>query len=142
MKETNVGPRIRRLRESRDYTQEYVAARLGIGATAYGNIERGDVKRITLGRWMEIAQVLGVHYSEIFEGMESPHSPLYRPASQELAGLVEYFRKDKLLLYELLKNYRELFGRLEQLLQSSNKAIQQVMQMQLEIHQQLLEHRR
>ncbi len=142
MNETNVGPRIRRLRESRDYTQEYVAARLGIGATAYGNIERGDVKRITLGRWMEIARVLGVHYSEIFEGMESPHASLYRPPSQDLAALVEYFRKDKLLLYELLKNYRELFGRLEQLLQSSNKAIQQVMQMQLEIHQQLLEHRR
>ncbi|WP_346317302.1 helix-turn-helix domain-containing protein [Chitinophaga sp. YIM B06452] len=142
MKETNVGPRIRRLRESRDYTQEYVAARLGIGATAYGNIERGDVKRITLGRWMEIARVLGVHYSEIFEGMEAPHAPLYRSSSQDLAALVEYFRKDKLLLYELLKNYRELFGKLEQLLQSSNKAIQQVMQMQLEIHQQLLEHRR
>ncbi|MBO9152616.1 helix-turn-helix domain-containing protein [Chitinophaga sp. GCM10012297] len=142
MKERNVGPRIRRLRESRNYTQEYVAQRLNIGATAYGNIERGDVKRITLARWMEIAEILGVHYSEIFGEWDVPGSRGQLPPLQDLTALAEYFRKDKLLLYEILKNYKEIFWKLDEMLQSSNKAIQQMMQMQLDFQQQLLELRR
>lgn len=142
MKERNVGPRIRRLRESRNYTQEYVAQRLNIGTTAYGNIERGDVKRITLGRWMEIAEILGVHYSEIFGEWDVPRSRGQLPPLEDLTALVEYFRKDKLLLYELLKYYKEIFWKLDELLQSSNKAMQQMMQMQLDFQQQMLEQRR
>ncbi|RPD40141.1 helix-turn-helix domain-containing protein [Chitinophaga barathri] len=142
MNETNVGLRIRRLRESRNLTQEYVAARLKIGATAYGNIERGDVKRLTLARWMDIAEVLEVHYSEIFGEWDAPYSRPQQPPTQDLAVLAEYFRKDKILLYELLKNYKEIFSKLEQMLQGSNKAMQQMMQMQLDLQQQLLELRR
>lgn len=62
------GPQIRKIRERKNVTQEFMAGKLGISKTTYGNIERNGVKRLALGRVMEIARVLNVHYSELFGG--------------------------------------------------------------------------
>lgn len=37
-----IGERIRKIREIRNYTQEYVAREMSITASAYGKIERGE----------------------------------------------------------------------------------------------------
>jgi transcriptional regulator with XRE-family HTH domain len=51
--------RIRIVRESKGYTQEYVANRLNISQQAYSNIEKNQ-ENVTLKRLRELSSVLGV----------------------------------------------------------------------------------
>lgn len=136
----NIGPTIRKLREAKNVTQEYMATRLKIGVTAYGNIERNDVKRLTVARVLEIAAILNVHYSEIFGSRDKqvpdPEGKLKIDAV--IMGMMDYFRKDKQLLCEMLKVYNEIYTRMDLMLQDHNKGLQKVMKMQLEIHESLM----
>jgi transcriptional regulator with XRE-family HTH domain len=50
---------VRKIREFRNYTQEYLALKLGITQNAYSKIELGYTK-MTLERLMQIAQILEV----------------------------------------------------------------------------------
>ena len=61
----DIGSQIRKIRESRNVTQEYMAARLQISKTSYGNIERNMIKRVTLPMLMAIAKLLHVHYTAL-----------------------------------------------------------------------------
>ena len=55
----DVGYRIRKLRESKDYSQENMAEELNISVSAYSKIERG-VTDPSIGRLAEIAKILDV----------------------------------------------------------------------------------
>ena len=55
---------IRRTRENRNYTQDYLAAKLGISQNAYSKIELG-YSNITLNRLVEIAEILEVDLVEL-----------------------------------------------------------------------------
>jgi transcriptional regulator with XRE-family HTH domain len=57
LKAKNVAGNIRKIREFRNYTQEYLAAKLHISQNAYSKIELGYTK-ITLDRLFHIAAVL------------------------------------------------------------------------------------
>ena len=59
--------RIRKLRESKDYSQENMAVELGISTSAYSKIERG-VTDPSIGRITEIAKILEVDITYFFEG--------------------------------------------------------------------------
>ncbi len=61
-----VGDRIRKLREAKDYSQEYVAEKLGMSPNGYGNIERNQVK-VNLDRLEKIAEVLGCSVLDFIE---------------------------------------------------------------------------
>ena len=50
---------IRKVREFRNYTQDYLAAKLGISQNAYSKIELG-YSNITLSRLIEISEILEV----------------------------------------------------------------------------------
>jgi transcriptional regulator with XRE-family HTH domain len=50
---------IRRIREFRNYTQDYLAAKLKISQNAYSKIELG-YSSITLNRLVEIAEILEI----------------------------------------------------------------------------------
>lgn len=50
---------IRKIRESKDYTQDYLAVKLAISQNAYSKIELGYTK-ITVERLFQIAQILEV----------------------------------------------------------------------------------
>jgi transcriptional regulator with XRE-family HTH domain len=52
-----VAANIRRIRESKGYTQEYLAMKLGISQNAYSKIELGYTK-ITLERLFHIAKII------------------------------------------------------------------------------------
>jgi transcriptional regulator with XRE-family HTH domain len=54
-----IGTRIRKLRESKDYTQENMAVELDITAGAYAKIERGETDP-SITRLIQIAQILQV----------------------------------------------------------------------------------
>ena len=60
------------MREYRNYTQDYLAAKLKISQNAYSKIELGYSK-ITLNRFIEIAEILEVELIDLISnrGIES-----------------------------------------------------------------------
>nr|WP_199156705.1 helix-turn-helix transcriptional regulator [Pedobacter sp. ASV2] len=59
LKTKNVAANIRKIREYRDYTQDYLAAKLKISQNAYSKIELGYSK-LTVERLFQIAEILEV----------------------------------------------------------------------------------
>ncbi|GEC72351.1 Helix-turn-helix [Flavobacterium flevense] len=57
---------IRKIRELKNLTREYVAAELKMSPSGYGKIERGDVD-LTVSKLMEISKVLDVSTEFIFK---------------------------------------------------------------------------
>ena len=55
-----IGTKVRKLRELKGYSQEYVAAQLNMVQTNYSKVERGETKDMTVKRLEEIAKVLEV----------------------------------------------------------------------------------
>lgn len=60
----DIGDKIRKVRELKGFKQEYVASKLGMSVTAYGNIERND-SSLTFERLEQIAEVLEVTVQDI-----------------------------------------------------------------------------
>ncbi|MGN8067577.1 helix-turn-helix domain-containing protein [Mucilaginibacter sp. SG564] len=61
-----IAANIRHTRESLNYTQEYLAAKLSISQNAYSKIELGYTK-ITVERLFQIAAILGSDVHELIE---------------------------------------------------------------------------
>lgn len=62
----NIAANIRKIREYRNYTQEYLAFKLNISQNAYSKIELGYTK-ITVDRLFHIADILGTDPIEILK---------------------------------------------------------------------------
>lgn len=71
---------IRKVREYRNYTQEYLAMKLNISQNAYSKIELGYTK-ITLERLYQIAQVLEVDLVELIKADDTEVLHLLSAAS-------------------------------------------------------------
>lgn len=59
-----IASKIRKVREYKNFSQEYLASKIGISQNAYSKIELGYSK-ITLDRFFHIATLLGVETSEL-----------------------------------------------------------------------------
>lgn len=57
---------IKKIRELKNLTREYVAAELNMSISGYGKIERGEVD-LTLSKMFKIAKVLNVSMEFIFK---------------------------------------------------------------------------
>lgn len=55
----NLGDKIKKLRELKNYTQQYLADELDLSISQYGKIERNQTE-ITINRLMKISQVLEI----------------------------------------------------------------------------------
>lgn len=55
---------IRKIRSEKNYTQDYLAAKLGISQNAYSKIELG-YSSVTLSRLIEITDILEVDFTEL-----------------------------------------------------------------------------
>lgn len=64
LKTKNVAGNIRKIREYRDYTQDYLAAKLKISQNAYSKIELGYSK-LTIDRLFQIAEILEVEVTHL-----------------------------------------------------------------------------
>lgn len=62
----NYYDKLRKLREFRNYTQEYVAEQLNISQRAYSSIENGKTQ-LTVDRLVEICKLLNVSVGEVLE---------------------------------------------------------------------------
>jgi transcriptional regulator with XRE-family HTH domain len=63
-KSKTVASNIRKIREFRNYTQDYLAAKIGISQNAYSKIELGYSK-ITLDRLFHIAIILDIESTQL-----------------------------------------------------------------------------
>ncbi|MCD8741141.1 helix-turn-helix transcriptional regulator [Mucilaginibacter roseus] len=66
----SVAINIRKQREAKNYTQEYLAAKLKISQNAYSKIELGYTK-ITVERLFQIADILGTSITGLIEAGKS-----------------------------------------------------------------------
>ncbi len=66
-----IGERIRKLRQSKDYTQDNMAAELDITAGAYAKIERGETDP-SATRLLRIAEILEVDVIIFFQDKYQP----------------------------------------------------------------------
>lgn len=66
MEKTNVYLNIRKIRELKNLTREYVAEELKMSMSGYGKIERGEVD-LTVTKLSEISKVLDVSVEFIFK---------------------------------------------------------------------------
>jgi len=66
LKTKEVVSNIRKIREFRNYTQDYLAAKLGISQNAYSKIELG-YSNITLSRLIEISEILEVDLADLIK---------------------------------------------------------------------------
>ena len=64
---TEIGTNIKRIREFKNYTQNYMADKLGISQNVYSKMEN-NISPITINRLEEIAMVFEMHIEEIILG--------------------------------------------------------------------------
>ena len=89
----NIPRRIRRAREEKNYTQEYMASQLGISTKSYSNLEN-SVHRLTLDRLHRIAEILNTSVLELL----SPPAVRTNKTEEHLARLLEEIRQLKSLI--------------------------------------------
>lgn len=122
----NIGENIRKIRELKGYSQEYLASQLNISPQAFGKIERGET-RLDFSRLAEIAAHLKVNPLDIINFDEGKLFGVVR--SHELNNnTVQYSdvtsRETIVLLQKEIENLRttnELLMRLIEL-QTKNKS--------------------
>jgi len=78
-KTKNVARNIRKIREYRDYTQDYLAAKLKISQNAYSKIELGYSK-LTIERLFQVAEILDVEATQL---LTLDHIELIKSISSE-----------------------------------------------------------
>ena len=61
--------KIKNIRKLKNWSQEEIADKLGITASGYGSIERGDTD-VNLSRLKDIAELFGMDLSELFDSQE------------------------------------------------------------------------
>lgn len=83
------GQNIRKIRRSKDFTQEYMAFEMGISQKAYSDIENSKVK-INLEILTKISGILGIKPSEICSISDKCGTNDYEEKYQ---GLLEYMKK-------------------------------------------------
>jgi transcriptional regulator with XRE-family HTH domain len=113
-----LGENIKKLRELKNYTQQYLADELGISLSGYGKIER-DQTEITLARLLEIAKILEIdlfsliHFNgnDVFKnGKQSKETKPTEPSSLSLdlqQQLIHKYKEENEYLKELVRQLME-----------------------------------
>lgn len=69
MKANAIGTKIKRIREFKNYTQEYMAEKLGVGQSTYARFEKDD-SDLTISRLKKISEVLDVKLEDLINANE------------------------------------------------------------------------
>ncbi len=102
---SGIGFNIRKLREKKGFSQEYIAEKLGINQSTYGKLER-NISNITLDRLYKIANVLEEDIITLLN--ISRESTFFNQANQG-NGHVETTQNDfKIIIEELKLTYEKM----------------------------------
>lgn len=72
MDTTQIGQRIRRLRQHKGYSQEWMAGKLQISQTAYNRLETGNVEKVKPDVYCSIAELLETDVSALMSPEQGP----------------------------------------------------------------------
>lgn len=119
---STIRERIKKIRESKNYTQEYVAGKLSISQNTYSKIEGGETK-LTTDRLQEIADILDVPIEELITG-ETQSFNFNNSHIEKFYGYVENLQEDNKenlrVLHEQIKSLSKenerLLGLIEKLI--------------------------
>ncbi len=111
-----IGYKIKKIRELKNYTQEHLAERLNMSLKGYGKIERGEVD-VSFSRLTQIAEALGLRVEDLVSfdeknvfnncGNNNTHSYIQFGCTTTEAKLYE----DKIkLLEEKIMLIQKLYG--------------------------------
>lgn len=95
-----IGERIKRQRESKNYTQEYVAGKLKISQNTYSKIETGGIK-LTTDRLKDISEVLNVPVEELLNG-ENQTFNFNNSHIEKFYGYIETLQEENKDLVQML----------------------------------------
>lgn len=112
----DVGEKIKKLRELKNYTQQYMAEQLDLSLSGYGKIER-DETDISISRLEKIATVLGVDVNTIlnfdekhifnFNNNETANAIINQNNNVQvelIEKLVNQYKEENLYLKELIQD--------------------------------------
>jgi transcriptional regulator with XRE-family HTH domain len=116
-----IGRKLRLLREFRNYSQEYLAEKLGITQNAYSRIEN-DQTRITTDRLAKLATILNVPSTELLSDKEPVLQFSDSTSLPQQSPLSEGHWK------EMLEDHRRLYG------QVINSKDEKISHLENEIH--------
>jgi transcriptional regulator with XRE-family HTH domain len=94
-----IGNNIRRFREMRGYSQDYMANMLGLTQSAYGKIEKQAVK-LTIDRLQQIAEILEIDLANLINAKNQNIFNLYN--NQYANGYIENQHIEMKEVYEKL----------------------------------------
>ena len=111
-----IAKNIKKYREIKGYSQEYVAHQLNINQASYAKLENNSTK-ITIDRLFSIAKLLETEISEI---LDLKNQTIFNQTDNEIAnafGKVEhYYQENKEVYQELLKAKDEQIALLKEML--------------------------
>ena len=96
----SIGEKIKKAREAKNLTQEFVATKLGITQRAYSKIENNEVN-ITVAKLLEISKILSVEPNEFLPN-DGSHTYNNIVSTQKGNGFVINQAEKALELYEKL----------------------------------------
>jgi len=111
------GEKIKLIREMRGFSQENVAAKLGIAQTAYSRIETNQT-RLDSTMLVKLADVLGVSPMDILSNQPAIINLQSNKGTQQSFGYVETYMSGQKELYEkMLASKDEEIARLSKLIE-------------------------
>ncbi|MCL7721468.1 helix-turn-helix domain-containing protein [Actinobacillus pleuropneumoniae] len=123
----NINEKIRRIRESKEWSQEQMAEKLNMSLNGYAKIERGETK-LYLDKLEQIAQILDIDVVELIQSgeknicfqIESPLGSVYQGVGESsllieierLKLALSHSQESLVLNKRLLSEKEELFNKL------------------------------
>lgn len=103
--------RLKNIRKQKNYTQGFVAEKLGISLRAYSKIESGETQ-LTLDRLSEIIEILNVHPREIFGKEIYSDNDVKEEKnvdnSHDTISLIQHYEETIAILKEHIETLKEL----------------------------------
>jgi transcriptional regulator with XRE-family HTH domain len=103
-----VGQNIRRIREYKNLTHEWVAEKAGLSVSTYGSIERGDAD-VNFRKLADIAEALDVKEEDILTVGHNIYNNTFttHDNSTGMNAGSQFYNIDKMVLEKLLKDKDE-----------------------------------
>ena len=104
--------KLKSIRKEKNYTQGFVAEKLGISLRAYTKIENGETQ-LTIDRLGEIIEILHINPNEIFssdicDDENETKNIENRPVAEDSISLVQHYEETIVMLKEHIETLKEL----------------------------------
>lgn len=104
--------KLKSIRKEKNYTQGFVAEKLGISLRAYTKIENGETQ-LTIDRLGEIIEILHINPNEIFssdicDDENETKNIENRPVAEDSISLIQHYEETIVMLKEHIETLKEL----------------------------------